>query len=150
MQATLEQPGNEAIKAIFDRNGVPQFVFDHVRYHDSAARLMKGKYAWFKRVETPSWSPDFNKPVEHAHGTVKKEFKTELRAVEGKMPMDTCRRLLVRLAEQHITVDSVGKDVQGLPLMWQVIAATTDKEVVSPKGKVYKGVWGNWPPHELR
>ena len=146
----LEEDGMQDIKAKFAQVGGPKYVFDHVRYHETGAQLARLYYNWFTRIDTPAWSPDFNKQVEHAHGTVKRAFKEHMRRHKVELDMPGYKKLLLELATRHITVDSVRRDVHTLPTMWQVIAAKKQDTVLGPNGKEYRGVDGDWTPSELR
>lgn len=151
MQAWLDQEENAAAKARVEAGGGLRFVFDHVRYHDSAVKLLERSFSeWFMRLHTPPWSPDFNKPVEHGHNNLKREFGVRARAEDKKMDVLRAKQLLIDAAVAKVTAESVARDVDTLPTMWQVVIATKDETVCAPNGKTYRGVWGDWPPKELR
>lgn len=150
MRVWLDQPENAAAKARVEGAGGVRFVFDHVRYHDSAVRFLEQRYPWFKRMFTAPWSPDFNKPVEHGHNNLKREFGVRVRVEGKKLDVQRAEELLIAAADAKVTVESVARDVDMLPTMWQVVMATEKETVRAPNGKTYRGVWGDWPPKELR
>ncbi len=150
VQAWLDQPENAATKARWEAAGGARFVFDHVRYHDSAVKFLEQRFPWFQRLYTAAWSPDFNKPVEHGHNNLKREFGVRARIEGNKMTEVKAQELLIEAATATVTAESVARDVDTLPTMWQVIAARDTEIVQAPDGTPYTGVWGDWPPKELR
>jgi len=150
MQMWLNQEENAGAKAQVEAAGGIRFVFDHVRYHDSAVRYLKRSFPWFQRMYTAPWSPDFNKPVEHGHNNLKHEFGVRVRAERKKLDLEVAKKLVREAADAKVTAASVARDVDSLPSMWQVIIAKETETVQAPDGKKYRGVWGNWPPKELR
>jgi transposase len=150
-KADIEQrlAADPALARKMQEVGGYRFVYDHVRYHDRAATLLNLE-PWHRRVETPPWSPDFNRPVEHAFGTIKRLYKTSREPLEGPDLMQAMKDRITALTRKYITAESVRKDVEGMPLMLKVIKSSPNEIVVAPNGKVYHGVQGGWTPRELR
>lgn len=138
-----------ALAARVQQLGGIRFVYDHVRYHDRAASMLNQE-PWHKRVETPPWSPDFNRPVERAFGTIKDKYKKREDPLEGPDLMQAMKDRIGALVRKHITPEAVRKDVATMPFMLQVIKAKRSEVLVAPNGKVYHGVDGGWTPPELR
>lgn len=146
IKAKLENSPQEL--AFFRANGNVKFLFDHVRYHDCAETILQAK-GWCQRVPSPPWSPDNNRPVEHAHGTTKRMFKEGRKPVPMGAQMQQFKQSIVDIVQKHVTTESIKKDVRTLPDMWRVIAASLNEFVVDSKGKRNKGVAGGWPPHYM-
>jgi hypothetical protein len=127
----------------------PFFVYDHVRYHDAAEQLMVAS-GFNDRFPSPKWSPDFNRPVEHAHGVVKQVFKKRQEELPPGASMAAVKELIASIVNEHITADGVRKDVYGLPLLWRVVAASPEQEVEGDDGRKYTGTAGDWAPARLR
>ena len=153
VQALLAQPDNAAIKAKFDRYGGPKFVYDNSRAHENGAKRLHsmcgGNCTWLQRIPSPPVSPDFNKAVEHAHAIVKAVFHALLRHDDLTQSMDYFLRKFEQCAYASINAEAVRRDVQTLPLLWQVVAAPRGQTVTAGI-KTYTGVSGAWPPTQLR
>lgn len=135
-------------KEVFDSNGGVKFVYDHVKYHDRAAPYLD-TLGWHQRVATPPWSPDFNRPVERAFGTLKRAYKQSELPLTSPDLMQALKDRVNQLAGQ-IKTASVRQDVETLPLLWRVIAGNTTQQFEGPTGKKYPGVEGGWPHSDLR
>ena len=145
MQRMTAVPG---AATLFAQNGGVRFVYDHVKYHDRAATYLNA-LPWHQRVATPPWSPDFNRPVERAFGTIKRAYKENEVPLTSPNLMQAMKDRVDALA-RSINVSSVRRDVESMPLLLKVIASDTNQQVQGPDGKSYKGVAGGWPPCELR
>lgn len=150
IERRLDEPGNEAAKAIFARCKNETYVFDHVRYHETGDELLTYEHGWFERLPTPPWSPDFNKPAEHALGRIKRSFKARVVTPGPNPDMSQLRATLEECAREENQQGTIYRDVHSLPLMWRVIKAGQNEEVEGPAGKKYRGVAGFWTPHQLR
>lgn len=133
---------------MFAKNGGVKFVYDHVKYHDRAATYLD-TLGWHQRVVTPPWSPDFNRPVERAFGTIKREYKGSELPVTSPNLMQCLKDRIGQLAGK-ITPEAIFNDAWTLPLHWLVVASETNQEIEGPTGKKYPGVAGGWPHSDLR
>jgi hypothetical protein len=138
-----------SLEQFFKDNGGIKFMFDHVRYHDKAEAMLRARGMEF-RVPSPPWSPDFNRPVEHAHAIVKRLFKENPRVMGGPDMMERFKARIVQLVRDHVRHRSAADDIATLDVHWRVLAADTDTTIAHPNGKVYRGSAGNWPHKDLR
>lgn len=147
IQARLD--ADPSLEQFFKENGGVKFMFDHVRYHDKAEAMLRARGMEF-RVPSPPWSPDFNRPVERAHGTVKRMFKADPQVLGGANMMEQFKARIVQLVRDHVTHRSAAEDIATLDVHWQVVASNTNQLITHPNGKVYRGSDGNWPHKDLR
>ena len=138
-----------ALAARVQQAGGIKLVYDHVRYHDRAASILNLE-PWHKRVQPPPWTPDFNRPVERAFGTIKDKYKKREEPVQGPDLMQAMKDRIIALVRKHITPEAIRRDVATMPFMLRVIKSKRDESLVGPTGKVYHGVYGGWTPPELR
>lgn len=121
----------------------PVYSYDNVNKHRTAEvaaflrQLGIDPNSIQSRVPHPSWSPDFNRPVEHAHNIIKSNFKQYLYKwpdwslpglrpgiiVRGdaRLASQRCQHLVTAIFWAFITKEGVYKDVMSLPKMWQEI-----------------------------
>lgn len=103
------------------------------------------------RLPQPAHSPDFNKPVEHAHGYLKDAFwrEPDLKEVIAGGVV-AIRKRIVKLAKALITPERVRADVSTQHLTWRVVGAPQGEEIEGPAHKKFKGVAGDWPHVSLK
>ena len=143
---------NPDVAAFFNDYRGPRFVFDTARAHVSATRFLSENMVFWQQVWIPRWSPDFNKPVEHAHGTVKQAFKhgtPRHRPLPPTCTMADVKQRITDLVQELITVEHIQKDVATVPTHWRVVASKPTQTIVAPNGKKYKGSAGDWPNQRL-
>lgn len=89
----------------------------HKKAYEDPAWEKKPKNASFGQVQPPPYSPDMHKVIEHVHGTLCSAFRVWLEANHkeaAEMDIPTLFKQLEKLFYQHITVQSVRKDLQSL------------------------------------
>ena len=98
------------------------------------------------RLPQPPHSPDCNRPVEHQFGSGKTRLRNDL-YLKG-VRITTGAQLQTRVHEEfskYMPEFSVRKDVEHLPLLWEVISTTRGEAVyVDDEGKVHVGSGGDW------
>ena len=94
----------------------------------------------------PTYSPDFNRAIEHTFGRMWQLFQRQLRMVKGNLTMNTIKILLRRCFEDVTGPGVIAADVCDLPDMFRIIGAPTDVEV----HKGVHGTAGNVPPKKYR
>jgi hypothetical protein len=99
------------------------------------------------------YSPDFNRPIEHAFGTLKASFRNYLYTHglltgAGVEP----RRLQEILYEcfMKITPASVMADVLKLPDLWDVVRSALNRVFVCRDDEQRKSTAGDWPQKDQR
>lgn len=115
----------------------PFFCFDNPHVHHQAKKMLEGKL-W----EQPTYSPDFNKPVEHAIGIISSTVKKEVSALsmQGERSTDMAfwqQRILA--AFHNLSPEGLSKDIHSLKETW--IAVATE----APGGAA-----GGWPDKRYR
>lgn len=124
-------------------------MYDHVRYHDTATSILKLQ-GWDKRLETPKWSPDFDKAVEHAHGVIKNAVRSNPNPLTKEDGIEKVKERITEAAQRCITRDGIERDYNSFRVMWKVIANAPSDMMVAYKGKEYKCTNGDWPHKDLR
>lgn len=101
------------------------------------------------KLPLPGYSHDLNRPVEHLFGTVKHLIKCELYADWGKY--HNARKLqslvysMFHNLPAHGLSSHVKEDVDGLPLLWQIISTPAGVRFTDSKGRVHVGTGGDYP-----
>lgn len=126
---------------MWDKLVDPTYVLDKPRIHTAVrwSELGKGPHPIIAAPQ-PARSPDFNRPVEHFHHSLKREFRELLITFPGPRTLDGYWKLLYRAFNSCYKKDSVMKDVLGLPKLWKCVASSDPKQ----------GVAGSWPPAKYR
>jgi hypothetical protein len=102
-----------------------------------------------QHVVNPKHSPDFQKPVEHAIGFIKRGVRRRL-ALEPRERTPEELQELVRSVAYNLPAASIAKDVHSLPLTYAVVAAKKGSVFTGADGKQHTGVEGGWPPARYR
>lgn len=117
----------------------PFFCFDNPNVHREGRHLYQA-WCW----EQPTYSPDFNKPVEHVIGNISSRIKDEVAEHSKRKRGDPGTdmkywqgRVQAIFASQR--PDSLSKDIASLTETWKAVADT------SPGGAA-----GGWPPKKFR
>lgn len=115
----------------------PFYCFDNPHVHHQAKLMLQGKL-W----EQPTYSPDFNKPVEHAIGIISSAVKREVSELslhgERSTDMGLWQQRILAIFKD-MSPEGLSKDVHSLPETWRAVAAE------APEGAA-----GGWPDKKLR
>jgi len=117
---------------VLDQPNIHKAVRWPLLWHDSAHPIVPAKQ--------PPRSPDFNKPVEHFHSAVKREFRESLRHMDVERNLQGYWRLLELCVKKCYSQESVRRDVATLPATWAWVSSTDPQH----------GSAGDWPPRHLR
>lgn len=111
------------------------FSYDNAAFHECPQRLLEvaGIHP-SQRAPLPPWAPDFNQPIEHAHGRFKQRMFAKVD--EGWWPsnMDECWATCKDVWEEVNAGDVVGKNVDRLLDLYNHVAVESK---------------GNWAPKAL-
>lgn len=126
---------------IWDLLADPTYVLDQPHIHTAVRweQLGDGAHPIVPAPQPPR-SPDFNRPVEHFHHSVKQEFRNLLLTHAGPRSLEGYWRLLQRAYSTCYKRDSAMKDILGLPDLWRWVASTDPKH----------GSAGDYAPARLR
>jgi hypothetical protein len=103
----------------------PLFCFDRARIHDlEGVEKVLAKHGLPPQcmVDLPHYAYDFQKPIEHVHGTCKRWFRKALHTTGVNMDEQSYHSLYEQ-AFMQLNVDSIRKDIESLPAMYQHILA---------------------------
>jgi hypothetical protein len=138
------------------RGTTPLYCFDNPNVHIGAEALQALADIGISQdqlLRIAPYSPDFNRPIEHAFGTLKAAFRSYLYthgllSGEGVEP----RKLQDILYDcfMKITAASVMADAIKLPDLWDVVRSALSRVFVCRDNKQRKGTAGNWPKKDQR
>lgn len=74
-----------------------------------------------QRCPLAPWSPDFQQPIEHAHGRFKEKFRASLRDNHTKKEMNEFMKEAKRVWEEVNQAEIVNKDVERLPQLYRYV-----------------------------
>jgi len=80
-------------------------MLDNAKWHKESQKNRPGMCP-----KLPPYSPETNKPVEHAWNTIKREFGQRLSADRSVTTLAAAAALFERVAHEVITAESVAKD----------------------------------------
>ena len=126
---------------MWDKLSDPTYVLDRPPIHTAVhwKELGKGPHPIIAAPQ-PSRSPDFNRPVEHFHHSVKRRFRELLITFPGPRDVWGYYKLLYKAFTSCYKPDSVMRDVKKLPALWKCVASSEAEQ----------GVAGDWPPAKFR
>lgn len=129
-------------RKVWDKLDDPTYVLDQPNIHKAVRwrQVYSDPGHPVVPAEQPPRSPDFNRPVEHFHSALKREFRESLRHVEVERTLQGYWDLLQQCAKRCYSQDAVRRDVEGLPDLWEWIASEDPQH----------GSAGDWPPRRLR
>lgn len=137
--------GDPAYRELMSTGG-PLYLWDNAKPLECAAKMLG---LGDKKLPQPPRSPDFNRPVEHAHFIIQHTFQQEVGLWIGKGVKAVMERV-TELIKEHITPDMVRRDVSTMHLGWTAVLAPKGEVVVGPTGKKFEGTAGDWPVDYLR
>lgn len=128
---------------------MPQISLDNNSIFKSASLQRMGLQPC-QKVALSEYSPDLHKPIEHAFAQVKHIVQEELLQPRSKALTAVEAQQLVYDSFKKISIDSIRRDVDSLPVTYHVVAG--DKGVVSqgPDGRYHVCSGGDWPARQYR
>lgn len=129
----------------------PIFVFDNAPPHERAAKVWNLQQGSPSRFKIAAYSPDQNKPAEHAIANIKRTL-VKLMDDRGRdeVTPPIAQELLRGAFERATPAASVKADVESLVLTMKVIAAPRGRMVRGSDGTPWPGTGGDWPRKGLR
>lgn len=125
----------------------PLYCYDNNRIQ-AGANFRRMYFSMKQWVTIPTYSPDFNKPIEHVFHQMKDKLRNRIYQHQGPLDVQQLRRWVLDIFEQEISTDSIAKDVHSLKDTY--LAVTTEKghAVTTSTGRTVLGTGGDWPePH---
>jgi hypothetical protein len=100
-------------------------------------------------LDLPKYSHDLNRPIEHVLGSGKHLIKCELVKAWSNYSKPRTAQNMAHTTfyslPKHNMADSVAKDVDGLPALWQIISTPKGVQFVDTKGRLQIGTGGDYP-----
>jgi hypothetical protein len=113
----------------------PLYLFDHAAFHECPLTLQRiAGIQPEQRVPHPAWGPDFNQPIEHAHGRFKSAMQRLMDERWWPRSMRACWKKCQQVWEEVNSAQVVSKDVARLPKLYDYVKHTS---------------MGNWALKEL-
>jgi hypothetical protein len=138
------------------RGTTPLYCFDNPTVHigqDALQALADIGISEDQLLRIAPYSPDFNRPIEHAFGALKAAFRSflythGLLSGAGVGP----RQLQDILYDcfMKITAASVMADAVKLPGLWDVVRSALNRVFMCCDNKQRKGTAGDWPKKDQR
>jgi hypothetical protein len=125
-----------------DPEATPLYIYDTVALQQNAPMGID----WTQHVKTPAHSPDFNKPIEHCWGQIKRKLLDRLYWEHNVLLTPELAREWVLEAWNSITQDSVERDVKSLKDTWLIVKSRLGVEVTTSKNEKIQGSGGDYPP----
>lgn len=98
------------------------YSFDHAAVHEDHKLLREvAGISQKQRCPLAPWSPDFQQPIEHAHGRFKEKFRASLRDNHTKKEMNEFMKEAKRVWEEVNQAEIVNKDVERLPQLYRYV-----------------------------
>jgi hypothetical protein len=98
------------------------YSFDHCKVHECPELLESmASIKPSQRVKVPPISPDFQQPVEHAHGRFKEAFKLAITTNPGLRSKERVKEFATKLWFQVNPPEVVNKDVERLLGLYQFV-----------------------------
>lgn len=148
MTLANEAAARQGLSAKIRRHGGFKFCFDNTRIHNKWGEVLKGgEWGVNKdgpRVPQPTYSPDFNRPIEHSFGRCVRAWNkgvVEQRINPYARPEPLMRELMA-IFKSETKQQSIQKDVEGMTDLYKVVATPTHTLAVPG----VKGSGGDWPP----
>jgi hypothetical protein len=138
------------------RGTTPLNCFDNPNVHigpDALQALADIGISEDQLLQIAPYSPDFNRPIEHAFGTLKATFRNYLythgllsgAGVEPRKLQEILYECFIK-----ITAASVMADAVKLPDLWDVVRSVLNRVFVCRDNKQRKGTAGDWPRKDQR
>jgi hypothetical protein len=104
-----------------------------------------------EKLNLPAYSHDLNRPIEHVFGTMKHRIREELyfNSYKYRKP-EQVQSLVMQQFKHNFPEKQVAEDVNGLPLLWEVLSVPAGITFVDCKGNMAVGTGGDWPNAEYR
>lgn len=93
----------------------------------------------------PTYSPDLNRPIEHLFGRVKAATRNHLYTRGAEVDTGIKLQRLVHKIIKGMQHDAVKHDVQGLPVLWQVLSTPAGVQFADDRDRLHIGTGGDWP-----
>lgn len=102
------------------------------------------------KVKLPTYSPDCNRPIEHTFAIVKTMVRNKLYKYYHKYNTGRSLQTLVQECFDKLPKGAVAKDVNDLPLLWEVISTPTGIIFLDANDHAHVGSGGDWPKADYR
>lgn len=98
----------------------PMYVYDNPNWHKGADPRKAG-ISPDQCIKLPTWSPDFNKPIEHAHHYTKRAFNEWLLDNPGSHSNEQVLNKWQELFYDKAAQDTVWRDVKSLQHTYEAV-----------------------------
>lgn len=138
------------------RGTTPLYIFDNPNVHlgkDGLDMLVAAGISEDQVLHIAPYSPDFNRPIEHAFGSLKAAFRNYLyNTCQLGGAGVTARTLQRGLYDTFMktTAASVMADVMKLPDLWDVVRSNLNTVFLCRDGKRRTGTSGDYPRMDER
>lgn len=125
----------------------PLYCYDNNRIQAGAnfRRMGFHRSQW---VNIPTYSPDFNKPIEHVFNQIKEKLRIRLYQHKGPVTATLLQQWVVDVWENEISAEGIAKDVESLKNTYLAVSTKKGESVHAPNGQSLLGTGGDWPvPH---
>lgn len=133
----------------FDNNSIQATADLHEVQNPNDPHETVGLHPNGFKLNLPAYSHDLNRPIEHLFGTVKHLIKCELYANWGKYSnaksLQTLVYTMFHSLPAHGLSNHVTEDVEGLPLLWQIISTPLGQQFADSRGRAHVGTGGDYP-----
>lgn len=128
----------------YDQNGIQKNIdVTNLTSHHGDAICLRPE----QKIPQPTHSPDTNRPVEHTFGSGKPRVRNNLYASGVRVTKgEQLRRVVHREFTQGMPAGAVKKDVEGLPLLWEIISTPAGVTWEDEYGEMHVGSGGDWGP----
>lgn len=100
-----------------------------------------------RKLKQPKHSPDCNRPVEHAFGSGKTRVRNNLYMDKQRVTSGSQLRPVVhKQFTDEMPPMAVKLDVEGLPLLWEILKTEKGVHWEDEEGKLHVGSGGDWGP----
>jgi hypothetical protein len=135
------------------RGTTPLYCFDNPTVHIGDDALAAIGITDNQLLRIAPYSPDFNRPIEHAFDTLKAAFHSYLYThamLTGAGVEPRKLQEILYSCFMNITAASVMADAVKLPDLWDVVRSSLNRDFVCRNNKRRKGTAGDWPRKDER